>query len=967
LRPFDLRHGPKLRATVWVGGGEVVLGLTMHHIAVDGWSLRRLLGDVAELYAAGVEGREPVLPVLSVQYLDYSAWLSSRSDALDAGLAYWRDALAGSLPVLDLPSDRPRPAVQGFRSGSIRFMLGEEMVDGVRGAARRAGVTTFVFLLASYVATLARWSGQDDFVVGTAAANRPRVELDPVVGMFVNTLPLRLGVDVDASFAELLARASVVVLDGFANEAVPFDRVVEVVNPPRDVSRSVLFQTMFVLNNMPIPDVQLPGIDVSVVPMPPGATEQDVSVSVVEDVDDAGVVVQFDADLFDESTIERLMSSWRRVLAVVAAQTDTIIGQIPLLDDDERELVLGDWSHGAVVPVAPGERVDQLIAAQARLRPDAVAVVGADGVLSYEQLMSEAARLAGALVDAGVGTGDRVGVAVERTPSMVVALLAVWRCGAAYVPLDPAFPDERLSFMIDDAALGVVLVSGDVLSGRVDTAGLQLIDVDAVDSAPLVDVAGGGDVAYVIYTSGSTGRPKGVEVEHVSLVSFVRSMVTEPGFGADDVMLAVTTLSFDISALELFVPLVAGGRAVLAGRDDVVDGRRLAALLGSSAATVMQATPSTWSMMFEAGWLGRASLRVLCGGEAMPVDLAERLLATCAEVWNMYGPTETTIWSTSWRLDGSVAGRVGVPVGRPIANTVCRVLDAGGGLAPVGVRGELCIGGLGVARGYLNRPELTAERFVTDPYGGDGGRLYRTGDLVRWLPDGNLDHLGRADSQVKVRGHRIELGEIEMALRAAPGVDDAVVVADGDARSGRLVAYVVAGDPASVASSELRGRLRRSLPEYMVPSLFVTLDALPMTPNRKVDRGRLPRPDAVSSVEHVPPRDDVERVVAGLVGDALGVDPVGVFDDFFELGGHSITATSVLAAVESAFGATIELRRFFARPTVADTSDALLADPASRARIERIAEARVRIASMSPEEVAQMLAARRAGVEHVTP
>ena len=675
------------------------------------------------------------------------------------------------------------------------------------------------------------------------------------------------------------------------------------------------------------------------------------------------------------------MGHWQLLVAAAAADVSVVVGELALVSEAERALLVGEFaSSGAVEVAADGvRRLDEVVAARCVVSAGSVAVVSGGESVTYAELMDRVHRLAGLLVDVGVRPGDRVGVAVERSVAMVVSLLAVLEVGAAFVPLDPGFPAERLAYMVGDAGLSVVLVSSGSLDGVLDLSSLRVVDVVAdralIDgfepTAVGVDLSGlaGGGVAYVIYTSGSTGQPKGVEIEHASVVNFVRSMAEVPGFTVDDVLLAVTTLSFDISVLELFVPLVAGGRLVIADRDDVVDGRRLASLIDSSGATVMQATPTTWSMLFESGWAGSPGLRVLCGGEAMPVDLGRRLVQGCRAVWNMFGPTETTVWSTVQVVDEAALAGGSVPIGRPIANTVCRVLDSAGGLAPVGVPGELFIGGVGVARGYLNRPELTAQRFVADPFEA-GGRLYRTGDLARWLPDGRLECLGRLDFQVKVRGHRIELGEIESLLRAHAGVVDAVVVADGVASAGRLLAYIIAAEPASPPTvGGLRSWLQQRLPDYMIPSRFIVVESFPLTANRKIDRNALPRPDAaVGAVnEFVAPRDDVERVVAGIFAEVLGVERVGVEDDFFELGGHSLHATNVLARIETTCGVAVDLRAFFLTPTVAHTAALLTADPFARPRVEKVARLLVRLSSMSPGEVATELAVRRSRVENGRP
>ncbi|MGZ7035896.1 MAG: non-ribosomal peptide synthetase, partial [Ilumatobacteraceae bacterium] len=832
----------------------------------------------------------------------------------------WTDVLGGTLPVLDLPTDHRRPAIQTYRSDRVVVDLPPELLSGVRSAARAAGVTPFVFLLAGYLATLARWSGQDDIVVGTASANRAWRETHDVVGLFANIVAIRAGVDLDQPFATLLETVKSASLGAFRHADVPFDRIVEAVNPPRDLSRSMIFQTTFVLNNMPMPDVAIAGLDIEVEEISAGATDNDLACWVTEQGDRAEVAVEYNADVFDSETVLRLFDHWQRLLASAAADPMSPAGVLTMIAPAERELVQREWAGrpASDVPQVP-MRLDQLVIVQAAESPRATALVcGAESV-SYAELVDRSQRLARVLVDAGVKPCDRVGVAVERSVSMVVSLLAVLQAGAAYVPLDPSFPSDRLEFMLHDADLGVVLVSSDAITGLVEASGAVAIDVagvrDAVaerDAGPLeIDAsdAHGAGVAYVIYTSGSTGRPKGVEIEHASVVNFVRSMIDEPGFGPDDVLLAVTTLSFDISVLELFVPLAVGGTVVIASRDEAVDGRRLAALIESCGATVMQATPTTWSMLFESGWVGSPRLKVLCGGEAMPVQLGDALLHCCAEVWNMFGPTETTIWSTLQQLDVTDVTRVNVPIGRPIANTTCRVLDAAGGLAPIGVPGELYIGGAGVARGYLNRPELTAEKFVDDPFV-PGERLYRSGDLARWLPGGSIECLGRLDQQVKVRGYRIELGEVESALRNHPGVADAVVIADRDSAGARLLAYVIPADPAEpVAEGDLRKALQQRLPDYMIPSRLVTVDSFPLTPNRKIDRKALPRPDASTDVssEYVAPRTDAEAIIAGIIATVLQLPRVGVHDNFFELGGHSLHATSVLAELKTVLGVTLAL------------------------------------------------------------
>ena len=654
----------------------------MHHIAFDGWSVGRLLAEIEELYEAAVTGVDPQLPELPIQYADYAAWQQAQlaTPELQAQLCYWTEQLAGELPVLSLPTDRTRPPVRTYRSDSVRFDVPADVWAGMKAASRAAGVTPFMMLLATYAATLSRHAGQDEIVIGTAAANRSRPEVTDLIGMFVNTLALRLPIDHDAPFSQLLEVVKQAAIAAYAHQDVPFDRVVEAVQPPRDMSRSPIFQTMFVLQNMPTPELRLGELSVELLPIGAGALDVDLSMELLELPSGVTGELKFSSDLFDRGSVERLVGHWGVVLAGVVGDPLVSVGSLGLLSEGERREVLVEWNAtGVDVPSGSGG-VLGLFGAQVVRSPDAVAVRMGDEVVSFRELDERSDRLAWHLRGVGVGVGDVVGVAVERSVAMVVVLLGVWKAGGAYLPLDPGFPVERLGFMVADSGCGVVVTSGSALSG-LDVSGLRLVDVvgewEEIAAAEGVGgLEGPGDLAYVIYTSGSTGVPKGVEIEHRSVVSFLGSMQVEPGLSAGDVLLAVTTLSFDISVLEVFLPLVSGAQLVVASRDEVVDGRLLGGLIESSGATVVQATPTTWSMLLDSGWAGGSGLKVLCGGEAMSRELADRLVERCGSVWNMFGPTETTIWSTVFEVS---AGGVGpVPIGRPIANTVCRVLDRAG-------------------------------------------------------------------------------------------------------------------------------------------------------------------------------------------------------------------------------------------------------------------------------------------------
>ena len=732
-RPFDLAHGLKLRAALFrIDDGDHVLAMTMHHIATDGWSVARLVDELAVRYSAAVEGRPHGFGDLDLQYADWSAWqheVEASSIRAD-GLKFWTERLGGALPVLDLPADHPRPRLQTYRSGSVRFDFEPELMEAVRAAARAAGVTPFVFLLSSYVATLARWSGQDDIVVGTASANRARPEVHDVVGLFVNMIAIRTGVDLARPFSELLDAVKAAARDAFVHESVPFDQIVEALNPARDLSRSMIFQTVFVLNNMPIPEARLSGLDVELIDMSAGATEYDLACWVSQLGDRGHAVVEYNADVFDAATIDRFTEQWQLLLRAAIATPDAATGELAMVGAGERAALLGEIAATDPTPRrVPGiSRLDEIVALRTLANPDAPAFEHRGEPMSYGELDARANRLARRLLAEGVGPGARVGIAVARSNAMVVAVLAVLKAGAAYVPLDPDLPADRLAFMVADAGVAAVVVSDHAPGGWLDGVP-SVVDVvrDAAavaayeDSSPAVDTSHlpGGGAAWVIYTSGSTGLPKGVEVEHASAINFVLAMAECPGLGPDDVLLAVPRLSFDPSVLDLFVPAVVGARAVIAPEEETMEARRLAALIESTQATIMQATPTTWSMLLESGWAGSPRLTALCGGEVMPAALGRRLREACRAVWNIYGPTETTVWSTVHEVTDASLERAHVPVGRPIPGMVYRVVDATGALAPVGVPGELLIGGVGVARGYVNRPELTAERFVADPFESD--------------------------------------------------------------------------------------------------------------------------------------------------------------------------------------------------------------------------------------------------------
>ncbi|HKC12183.1 MAG TPA: amino acid adenylation domain-containing protein, partial [Vicinamibacteria bacterium] len=764
--------------------------------------------------------------------------------------------------------------------------------------------TVFMVLLAAFQALLHRYSGQDDIAVGVPIAGRKRSELEDLVGLFVNTLVLRTDLGGDPGFREAVARIREVALDAYAHQETPFEKLVEEIRPERNLSVSPLFQVMFVLQNAPTASLELPGLSLQALDVDPGGSRFDLTLFVTETPGGLRVTMEYNTDLFGQERIARMAGHFQSLLAGAVTSPDQRLSELPLLSAGERERVLEAWNDTSrdVDPATVPER----FATQARRSPEAVAVCFEGAELTYRALDARANQLARVLRRMGVGPEVVVGVAVERSLEMVVALLGVLKAGGAYLPLDPAYPRERLAYMLEDAKVRAVLTLERFRESLPGSAEVLCLDSGALagESEEAPGVAFDQDqLAYVIYTSGSTGRPKGVQIPHGALSAFLSAMAEQPGLDSADVLLSVTTLSFDIAALELYLPLVTGARVELVSGTTAADGARLLERLMGSGATVMQATPATWRLLLEAGWEGGLR-KVLCGGEALPADLAAELLPRSGVLWNLYGPTETTIWSAVHRVDGA---QTVAPLGRPIGNTRIYVLDRNLEPVPVGVPGELYIGGAGVARGYRLRPDLTAERFLPDPFGQEPGRrLYRTGDLARWGAEGVLEFLGRSDHQVKVRGYRIELAEIEAALLRREAVRAAVVVprenGPGDVQ---LVAYVVFGAGLAPTVTELRRLLRDELPPYMIPSSFVILDELPVTPNGKLDRKALARLDARESAgasNRVEPRTAMERLVAEIWREALGVSAVSVHDNFFDLGGHSLLSMRVLARLEKAVG-----------------------------------------------------------------
>jgi len=963
--PFDLGRGPLLRACLLkLGAEEYVALFTIHHIVSDAWSMGVLIKEVSALYEAYAEGSPSHLPELSIQYADYAHWQREwlQGAPLEEQAQYWKRHLGGNPPLLELPTDRPRPAVQSFQGASQTFALDKSVSEKLKELSQRQGVTLFMTLLAGFQVLLSRYSGQEEIVVGTPIAGRNRIETEGLIGFFINTLILRTDLSGDPTFAGLLQRVREVTLGAYAHQDLPFEKLVEELQPERDLSRQPLFQVMFVLRNVPQNALRMRDLKLDMEEPESKVAKFDLTLSIVETKQGLTGAIVYKTDLFDEERIRRMSGHLGTLLEDVARNPNRRISELEILTETERRQLLREWNDTRS-DFGKNRLIHEVFHEQAKRQPEALAAVFDRERLTYRDLNRRANQLANFLQGQGVGPEVVVGICVERSLEMLVGLLGILKAGGAYAPLDPGYPKQRLAFILEDTQIKTLVTQESLLEklpGR--HAKVVCLDrdwevIERSSQQPPISTAGPDNLAYVIHTSGSTGRPKGIMVDHKSIANYLGWIGAEM---LDDTVQSaplVQSLAFDGSLKQIFPPLLRGSHIWLLPTDALSEPILLLEAMSKRKNLFFSCVPSLWKVIIDAVDSNQATLpdgcitSVFVGGEELNKNLVDRTYAALRrlQIWNFYGPSETTGTASVAKVNPGSR----VTIGRPIAGKKIYLLDKYLNPVPIGVPGELYIGGEGLARGYFSRPDLTAEYFIPDPFGEEqGARLYRTRDLARYASTGDIEFLGRVDRQVKLRGYRIELGEIEAVLSQHPGVREAVVVAREDSLGDkRLVAYLVVEADGRLTEAQLRGFLKQKLPEYMAPGSWIFLDALPLTPNGKVDHRALPVPErspAHSEREYVAPRNHIEEVIANIWAEALGVERVSVESNFFELGGHSLLATQIVARLREAFRTELLLRSLFESPTIAG-----MAEICARVEIERADEDAwqlLNLVSQLPEE-----------------
>jgi surfactin family lipopeptide synthetase A len=926
-KPFDLQNGEIFRCQLLqLSKTSHVLVLAVHHIAADGWFMGIFLRELVSIYEAFLQSNPSPLPELPIQYADFAAWQRNwlQGEVLERHLNYWQQQLADIPPLLELPTDYQRPPIQTFQGNRVPFQLSLSLTQHLKKLSQQNGSTLFMTLLTAFAVLLSRYCEQPDIVIGSPIANRDRTEVENLLGFFVNNLVLRIQIPQNSSFQDLLAQVKRTALDAYDHQNLPFEKLVEALQPERNLSYHPLFQVMFILQNSPSGQLPMPNLKLSSIEVESSTTQLDLTLEILDSVNGLAGRFEYNTDLFERSTIDRMAKHFQNLLEAIATNPQQKVSQIPLLSKSEQQQILIDWNDTAV-NYPQDICLHKLVEAQVERTPDAIAVIYEDQQLSYQELNQKANQLAHHLLAIGIQPEQLVGICVERSLDMLVGLLGILKAGAAYVPIDPSYPRDRIEYMLSDSQAKILITQQSLINQIPEYSGLtisldaeqqKLAQASALNPQVAID---SNQLAYVIYTSGSTGKPKGVQVLHQGVTNFLLSMQNTPILSPDDVLVAVTTICFDIAVLELYLPLLVGAKLAIASRDAARDAMLLHQLIVSEQATCMQATPSTWRMLSEIGWQGDKNFKVLCGGENLPLSLAQELTSKNATVWNLYGPTEATVWATISRINLEDNR---VTIGKPLANTQLYVLDEQLQPVPIGVAGEMHIGGVQVARGYLNRPDLTAERFIPDPFSSQTeARLYKTGDRVRYLADGAIEYLGRIDFQVKLRGFRIELGEIEAVLSQHPAVNQAVAIVDRQqSGSDRLVAYIIGNSGVEVSVPELRNFLKENLPEYMVPVTYEILDSFPLTQNGKIDRRALPKTTQSQTLQDSTktnyPQDELELRIAQVWQKLLGTKSFSTDDNFFEVGGHSLLAIRLSAQLEEVVGYPVPIMSIFQSPTI---------------------------------------------------
>jgi amino acid adenylation domain-containing protein len=928
--PFDLGQAPLLRVKILhVTTDKSILLMTLHHIIADGWSIKILIRELSTLYQAFSTGNPSPLPELPIQYIDFVSWQRKRlqGEVVESHLAYWKHQLSGQLPVLELPTDYPRQAVQTYRGAQQKFRLTKSLSKKIKQLSQKQGATLFMTLLAAFNTLLYRYTSQDDIIVGSPIANRNNTQVESLIGCFVNTLVLRTNVDGNPSFQELIERVRKVAIDAYIHQDLPFEKLVEL-QPNRDLSYHPLFQVMFVLQDSQLSNVNCPSLNWKTVELDSGTAKFDIFLSMIDSEQGLMGTLEYNTDLFNPDTVIRMVEHFQTLLQAIVLHPNECISRLPLLTPAQRQTLFVEWNDTQVD--YPQVCVHNLFEQQVEKTPDNIALVFENQQLTYRELNQGANKLARYLQQLGVKADVMVGICMERSVEMVVGILAIMKAGGAYVPLDSNYPKERLAFMLADSQVSVLLTQRDLVN-QLPPHQAQVVftdgkgkDLSYFCQENLVTDVKLQNLAYVIYTSGSTGLPKGAMNTHQGLCNRLLWMQDTYKLTSSDRVLQKTPFSFDVSVWEFFLPLLTGASLVVAKPGGHQDANYLVELIAASKITTLHFVPSMLQVFLEEPGLERCESlkRVICSGEALPLDLQKRFFEKLkAELHNLYGPTEASIDVTAWQCQKDSNDSCGrIPIGRPIANTQIYILDKHLQPVPIGVPGELYIGGIGLARGYWNRPELTEAKFIPSPFT-DEQRLYKTGDLARFRSDGNIEFLGRVDYQVKIRGFRIEIGEIEAVLAQHPQVRETVVVAKEDISNQnqrRLVAYIVPTKQANPLIEELRSFLKEKLPEYMLPLAFVVLDTFPVTPNGKIDRRALPIPDLRPelSATYQPPQSEVEKNIAQIWRQVLHLDQVSIHDNFFDLGGHSLLLLQVNNTLRTVFKSDISVVTMFQHPTI---------------------------------------------------